>query len=166
MKFSVSDIAKIGLLCSLSLIFSYVESLIPFLASMPAVKMGLSNIVVVYGLYAISAPAAFIIMIMRVLLSAFLFQGAFSIIYGLVGGFLSLIVMYLLKKTDQFSLIATSIAGGVAHNLGQFFVAASVLSFESVSAYLPILIISGLVAGFFIGIISTKIIKIINSRGK
>lgn len=166
MKLSVNDVAKIGLLSTLSLIFSYVESLIPFLNSMPAIKMGLSNIVVLYALYVISAPAAFILMIMRVLLSAFLFQGAFSILYGLAGGLLSLIVMSLLKKTYAFSIMAVSIAGGVSHNIGQFITAVLILNFESMVAYLPILIISGLIAGLLIGIITTKIINIIKKRGK
>lgn len=166
MKLSINDVAKMGLLCALSLIFSYVEALIPFLSSMPAVKIGLSNIVVLYCLYTICAPAALLVVIMRVLLSAFLFTGAFSILYGLAGGLLSLLFMVLLKKSEGFSIIAVSIVGGVSHNIGQFIVAVLVLNFESMAAYLPILIISGLIAGFLIGIITSKIIKITKVRGK
>lgn len=162
---SISKIAKIGLLCALSLILSYVESLFPFIATLPAVKMGLSNIVVLYALYIISAPAAFFIMITRVLLSGFMFQGLFSILYGLAGGFISLIIMVILKKTKLFSIIAVSIAGGLAHNVGQFIVAALVLGFNSVAAYLPILLISGAVAGFIIGILAMQVTKNIN-RGE
>lgn len=166
MKLSVHDITKIGLLCTLSLIFSYVETIIPFLNGMPAVKMGLSNIVVLYALYAVSTPAAWIIMIMRVLLSAFLFQGAFSIIYGLTGGCLSLVLMLLLKKTNHFSIFAVSIVGAVSHNSGQFLVAGLILSFESIAAYLPVLLISGFIAGFLIGLITSKIIKITKGENK
>lgn len=157
-------IAKIGLLAALSLIFSYIESLLPFVTPFPAVKMGLSNIPVLYALYSISIPAACFTMIIRVVLSGLMFQGGFSIIYGLAGGLLSLLVMLMLKKTNRLSIVAVSVAGGCMHNIGQLCVAGLLLGFGGIIAYCPVLLISGFTAGLIIGIITKKIIVILGGK--
>lgn len=163
---SAKMIARIGLLSALSLIFSYIESLFPFITPLPAVKMGLSNIVVLYALYTVSAVSAVFIMMIRVVLSGALFQGGFSIIYGLSGGFLSLFIMFILKKSKGVSIIAVSVAGGVMHNIGQLVVAGLLIGFGGVLAYCPVLLISGLIAGFIIGIVTNKIIAVLNGGKK
>ena len=157
-------IAKIGILSALSLIFSYIESLFPFITPLPAVKMGLSNIVILYALYKVSIYAACFSMIIRVVLSGLMFQGGFSIIYGLAGGFLSILIMFLLKKTNKLSIVSVSVAGGFMHNSGQLFVAGALLGFKSIAAYSPVLLISGCVAGLVIGIITQKIIDILGGK--
>lgn len=58
----------------------------------------------------------------------------------------------------RFSLPAISVAGGVAHNIGQILVAWAVLG-SAVLYYLPVLIVSGLIAGFVTGIIAYYVIK-------
>ena len=45
-----------------------------------------------------------------------------------------------------------SIIGGVAHNIGQFLVAAFVTKTFGVFSYLPVLLIAGTVAGALIGL--------------
>lgn len=157
-------IAKIGILSALSLIFSYIESLFPFITALPAVKMGLSNIVILYALYKVSVGAACFSMIIRVVLSGLMFQGGFSIIYGLAGGFLSILIMFLLKKTNKLSIVSVSVAGGFMHNSGQLLVAGALLGFKSVAAYSPVLLISGCIAGLVIGIITQKIINILGGK--
>ena len=103
-------------------------------------------------------PYAGFINIVRVLLSALLFGNMFSAIYSMAGAVLSFIVMLLLKKTERFSVAGVSMAGGVAHNLGQLIVAAIVISDLRMFYYYPVLMISGLVTGIAIGILSTIIL--------
>ena len=67
--------------------------------------------------------------------------------------------MYLLKKTNLFSVIGVSMAGGVAHNLGQLLIAAFAVSTASLLYYFPILIVSGMVAGLIIGIADYILIR-------
>lgn len=43
--------AYMGLLLSFALILSYVESLIPFFAGIPGMKLGLANLAVLLALY-------------------------------------------------------------------------------------------------------------------
>lgn len=142
-----------GVLVALSFILSYLESLIPPFTGIPGVKPGLANITVMYAIYAIGWKEALILGIVRTVLSGLTFSGMFSMMYSLAGSLLSIAVMLMLKKASRFSLVAVSIAGGVAHNIGQILVAIAVTG-TAVLYYLPILIISGLLAGCLVGIIS------------
>ena len=100
--------------------------------------------------------------VVRVILSCFLFGNLFSIVYSLAGGLLSLTVMVALKRTKAFSLLGISAMGGVFHNVGQLIMAALVLESLSIGYYLPVLLISGLVTGILIGIISGEMLKRLN----
>ena len=66
---------------------------------------------------------------------------------------------YFLKKTNKFSIIGASIGGGVFHNVGQLLVAMIVINELKLYFYFPVLIISGVIMGSVIGIISSLIIN-------
>ena len=106
-------VALLGVFLALALICSYIESLIPFYFGVPGMKLGLTNIVVVLLLYFYGTKEALAVSFMRILLAGFMFGNAFSILYSLAGGLLSLFVMALLKKTGWFHMIAVSICGGI-----------------------------------------------------
>lgn len=152
-------LAACAVFVALAMILSYVESLVPYFFAVPGMKLGLTNLVVVYTLYLFGNKEAFIINIVRIILVGFMFGHAFSIVYSMAGGILSFVVMYFLKKTNGFSVMGVSMAGGVFHNVGQILVAALVLKSFSISWYLPPLMISGLITGFLIGIISNETMK-------
>jgi heptaprenyl diphosphate synthase len=154
-----SRVAHFGVYTALALIFSYVETLIPINFGIPGVKLGLANLIIVVALYKMSLKEAYILSIVRVVLSGFIFANLFSIIYSLAGGLLSLSVMALLKKTNQFSVLGISMAGGVFHNIGQLIMAIIVLESFNIAYYFPVLIISGVVTGLLIGIISNEMLK-------
>ena len=120
-------VAYFGVFTALALIFSYVESLIPIQLGIPGVKLGLANLIIVIALYKMRLSEVFLLSIVRILLSGFLFGNYFSILYSLAGGLLSLAVMALLKKTGDFSVMGISMAGGVFHNVGQLVVAMMVV---------------------------------------
>ncbi len=154
-----SKTAYFGVFTALALIFSYVETLIPVQVGIPGVKLGLANLVIVVVLYKMGGKEAYFLSIVRVVLFGFLFGNLFSILYSLAGGLLSLTVMVGLKKTNAFSLLGISAMGGVFHNIGQLIMAAIVLESLSIGYYLPVLLISGLVTGILIGIISSEMLK-------
>ncbi len=154
-----SRVAHFGVYTALALIFSYVETLIPINFGIPGVKLGLANLIIVVALYKMSLKEAYILSIVRVVLSGFIFANLFSIIYSLAGGLLSLSVMALLKKTNQFSVLGISMAGGVFHNIGQLIMAIIVLESFNIAYYFPVLIISGVITGLLIGIISNEMLK-------
>ncbi len=151
--------AYFGVFTALALIFSYVETLIPIHVGIPGVKLGLANLVVVIALYRIGVREAYVLSIVRVILAGFLFGNLFAILYSFAGGLLSLTIMVFLKKTEKFSVLGVSMAGGVFHNVGQLMMATIVLESLSITYYLPVLMISGVVTGFLIGIVSNEMLK-------
>ena len=152
-------VAYFGVFTALALIFSYVESLIPIQLGIPGVKLGLANLIIVITLYKMGIKEAYILSIVRIVLAGFMFGNLFAILYSLAGGILSLTIMCILKKTEQFSIYGISMAGGVSHNIGQLIMAAIVLESISIGYYFPVLLISGLVTGFVIGVVSNEMLK-------
>lgn len=144
---------------ALALIFSYVESLIPFHIGIPGVKLGLANLIVVVALYKMGTEEAYALSVARIVLSGFLFANLFSIIYSLAGGMLSLTVMVFLKKKGWFSVYGVSLAGGVMHNVGQLLIAMLIVETFSVSYYLPVLLVAGAITGLVIGILAETMLK-------
>ncbi|MBO4234958.1 MAG: Gx transporter family protein [Firmicutes bacterium] len=140
-----------ALLAALALIFSYVEAMVPSPVAMPGVKLGVANLVILIALYQLDFKYAFSINLVRIVVSGLLFSGVFGILYSLAGGMLSLVIMWALKKTNLFSIVGVSMAGGVAHNIGQILVASAVVSDLKMFAYLPILMFSGIISGILIG---------------
>ncbi|MBE6787455.1 MAG: Gx transporter family protein [Ruminococcaceae bacterium] len=150
----------LGLLAALSIILSFVESLLPpIYAAVPGIKIGLANIVSVLLLYKFSLKDTAIVTLVRVLTVAFLFGNVMTLSYSLAGAFLSITVMALLKKTKLFSTIGVSISGGVAHNLGQIIVAILVTSTLEIGYYMIFLCISGVLSGTLIGILGALVLK-------
>ena len=158
-RISNKKIAFISLFVALAMICSYIESLIPINFGIPGVKLGLANVVSVVVLYLFSPLIALIVVILRVILLGILFGNMFSILYSLTGGVVSVILMYITKKTNLFSLVGVSIVGGVSHNLAQLFVAMVVIEQLKLSLYGPVLIISGIVTGTMIGLLCMQVIK-------
>ena len=93
------------------------------------------------------------------LLSAALFSGFAAFFYGLCGAAVSLLGSALLKQTGRFSPFGVSVAGGVLHNLGQIALAALVLQSGYLFAYLPVLLLSGTLAGAVVGLLAGILIR-------
>lgn len=144
-------IARYALLVSLAMVLSWLESLIVFPGLLPGMKVGLTNLVVVFALYRMSPRDAAAVSLARVALVSLTFGNAYSFAYSLAGAALSLAVMTGLKKTGRFSILGVSIAGGVCHNLGQLGVAMAVLGTARLGWYLPWLMAGGVAAGTAVG---------------
>ena len=142
---------------ALAMILSYVESQIPS-PGIPGVKLGLANLVVVFALYRLGWKEAAGISLLRVFLVSLLFGHAASLAYSASGAVLSLAGMILLKRTDKLSCVAVSVIGGVLHNAGQILMAWALMG-ANVVWYLPVLILSGTIAGVAIGVVSAILVK-------
>ena len=152
-------VAFLGLFISLAMILSYIESQIPPLAAVPGVKVGLPNIVMVLLLYKIGAKETVTVSIIRIILVSLLFGNVQTLTFSIAGAVLSLLGMILLKKTDLFSCITVSIMGGILHNVGQIIAACLWTGTAEIAYYLPVLLISGILAGAVIGIIAGILVK-------
>ena len=157
-------VAADGIFIALALILSYVEALVPINIAVPGIKLGLANIVIVTGLYYMKLPDVCMISLVRILISSLLFGNMMALIYSLSGGILSLAVMILLKKTNRFSVVGVSMAGGVFHNTGQILAAVIVTGVPVIFYYLPVLIGAGIVTGLIMGFVSGRILPVIIRR--
>ena len=145
-----------GLLTALALIAGYVEVLIPIPLGIPGVKLGLANLVVVWALYQLRPREALLVNVVRIFLVGALFGNLSMTLYSLAGGLLSFAAMYLAKRCGG-SIWGVSVVGGVMHNVGQLLVAMLALETGKLIYYGPVLLLSGLVTGFLIGLVAQEV---------
>ncbi len=150
---SVRKTAVLALFTTLSLAVFAIESAIPPLVPIPGIKLGLANIVTLILLCHFRAGDALVVLLSRILLSAFLFGQALSLLYSLAGGLISLCVMAVAMRILQKKLLfLTGALGGLTHNLGQLAMAYLVTRTGGVLAYVPFLVLSGILTGLFTGL--------------
>ena len=152
-------VALCGIYVALAFIFSYLENMLSFGISVPGVKIGLANIVVIVALYTSGKKDAVIVNLVRVVLAGFIFGSGMSLIYSLSGAIVSLVVMITLESTGLFSIKGVSVAGGVAHNIAQIVMAALVLETSGIFCYVPVLVIAGVISGIAIGLLGEQILN-------
>lgn len=147
-------VAETALIAGLSIVLGYVESFFPALFSVPGIKLGLSNLAILFALYKQGYSSALCVMIIKVLISSLFFSGFQTFWFSASGGVLSLFAMCTSKKLGLWSIKGTSILGGIFHNLGQLISAAVILENTLIFSYFPVLLISGTVTGLLIGIVA------------
>ena len=103
----------------MSLILFTVEGLLPPLFLPPGAKFGLANVVTVVALYKLSEIDALIILSVRIFLAGMFVGSPTVIFFSISGGLLSLAAMIFLRRTNKFSVVGVSAAGGFFHNVGQ-----------------------------------------------
>lgn len=150
---SLHKLTALALYTTLSLAIFAIESAIPPLVPLPGIKLGLANIITLILLQHYSAKDAFWILIARILLSSFLFGQLLSLIYSLVGGSISFVVMYISNRMLCKKMpFLTGALGGLFHNLGQLLAAFVITASAGVFTYSPYLAVSGILTGLFTGL--------------
>lgn len=152
-------IAKMGLLICLGMILSYVETLIVLVPSVPGIKIGLSNALVILLLYTYGMGYCILYQICRIVLTSLLFGNVFACLFSLAGAGCSLLIMYICKKIRFIDVSANSMIGGIAHNMAQLAVAAVLIHHASVWYYFPVLLLAGALSGYAVGMIGTIILR-------
>ena len=158
-KSSAQKVALYGVLIALAMVLSYVEMLSPLPVGIPGVKPGLANLVVFLALYMMTAREALLISMVRILLVSITFGNGSAFLYSMAGGILSFLVMWIFQKKDFLLPSGVSIAGGIAHNVGQLLMAAVILENGAVFTYFPVLLAAGCITGGIIGFLGEQIRK-------
>lgn len=151
-------LAFYGILTGTALIFGYIESLAAVISAVPGIKLGLANSVALLLLYHGDTKGALSVNIARILLSALLFSSPFSLVFSLTAGITSILVMRLISGIKSVSVIGFSIAGAAVHNCVQLTVAFLIFG-RAVLYYLPFLLVSALLSGGLIGMLTLLILK-------
>ena len=143
----------LALFTAAALILSLVESAFPPLVPIPGIRLGLANIVTLIILLNFTPGNALCVLLARILLASIFSGQAMSLLYSLAGGIVCFLVMWGINRllTGHY-IFLTSILGGCFHNIGQILAAFLITGTAGVFAYLPILLISGIVTGLFTGL--------------
>ncbi len=157
----IKKIIYLSLLAAQAVLLSVIETRLPVPAGVTGIKPGLANIVTIVSLVFFRFSDAILIILVRCVISSLFMGGPVMFMFSICGGILSAAVMWsMLKYTRKFfSFTGISIAGAIAHNAGQIAVACFIMSDLSVAAYLPVLLVSGILTGSFMGICGTFMIK-------
>ena len=157
----VQKMALLGVFTAAAIVIAILESFIPSVG-IPGVKLGLANIVILIILYELGIWEAVVVNLLRVLVVS-LVRGTFlsmGFLMSLTGCVLSLgimILFYLLIK--KFSIIGVSVIGSLFHVLGQIFIAMIFLGSAYIFLYLPVIAISAIITGVFVGVVAKLIIN-------
>ena len=154
-------IALLGVLTAGTIVIAILESFIPSIG-IPGVKLGLANIMILIVLFELGIMEAICINLARVLLvgilrGTFLTMGFLMSLSGAIFSLGIMILFYLLIK--KFSIIGVSVIGSLFHIFGQILVALLFLNTPYILFYLPIISISAIITGVFVGIIAQLVIK-------
>ena len=147
-----------GLMFAVAMALSFIEQSIPVIAPVPGIKLGLSNIITMFCLFALGVTPGLTIAVMKSIFTL-LTRGPISALMSLSGGLCSVLIMILAIKAKKLDLsyIMISVCGAVSHNIGQIIVARQLIGTNFVYYYIPVLIISGVV----VGIVTGMVVKVI-----
>ncbi len=146
----IDKISRSCLLITIGLILGYFENILIYIP-VPGVKIGLSNIVLLYAVLKMDAKWPVIIGVLKSLLSGLLFSGVTTIIYSVVSVICSVLIMsFLFRKLfpDKISIYGISISGSIVFNIVQIFVASVYMKTQTVFYYLPYFVLISIFSGF------------------
>lgn len=156
-----------ALLFALALILSLVErSFAIFSGTIPGIKIGFSNIIVMYAVFFVGVKQAYSIAVLK---SFFIMivSSPISATMSLAGGIASVTIMLMLMLVfkSKVSYLILSLFGAVTHNVAQLLAVQLYSKVFTIYYLLPILIVSGVVMGVITSIILKFIFPAINKLG-
>jgi len=149
------QLAVLGMLLAIIAVLSWLEHMLPPLPALPPnIRLGLSNVVTMYALFFLGRGPAFTLTVLKSLF-VLLTRGATAGLMSLCGGLFSITVILLLSllRGGRISYLLLSVAGAIAHNIGQIVIASFLLGVNLVLYYLPVLILFGVLMGSVTGML-------------
>jgi heptaprenyl diphosphate synthase len=161
---STKRIALIAMLVAQATILHYLEGLLPNPIPIPGVKLGLANIITLLALILYDFKTALNIVVLRTILGSLLNGSLFG-----VGFFLSFtgamvatcMMVILLRVFPVLSVIGVSVAGAIAHSVGQLLMAALIINQPGIFYYLPFMLLFSIPSGIITGLLLKALLKYI-----
>lgn len=149
-----------AMLLALALIIFVIEAQLPPLAPVPGIKLGLANVITLVSLYMLGRREAFVILILRIILSSIFAGNLVGFFYSVSGGILSFAVMSaMMIFIKENRMWVTSAMGAIGHNIGQIAAAVIIMKTPQIIWYLPVLLISAVITGVFTGVLAQTALK-------
>lgn len=150
---NVKRLTELALLSTVALIIFVIELRIPNPFPIPGVKLGLANIITVYAVFRCRPSETAMIVTVRLLLGAMFSGNLSALLYSSAGAVTCLCGMLLLRCIlPEKQIWLCSVIGAMLHNIGQITAAIIIMRSFGVIAYLPILHVTGSLAGAFTGL--------------
>jgi len=148
------------LLCC-AVVIGYIEGSIPLNFTVPGVKLGLANVVVLFALYKLKPGEVLALVILKTFFTSVFAASFTAFAYSLCGSLISFSAMLVMVKTGKgfFSPVGVSVIGAISHNVGQILVASFFVGSFLVITYLPVLLVSGAVTGFITGLTVSLLLR-------
>lgn len=161
----VKKLVTLALLAAVALVMFVIELQIPAPIPVPGVKLGLSNIITLVVLFLFGWKEALAVLLVRIVLGGVVTGQVGALPYALAGGLLSLGAMCALRRLVTVrQLWALSVVGGLMHNLGQLAAAIALTQTPALVSYLPVLLLSGMIAGLFTGLCAQPVVQHFQKR--
>lgn len=148
---STRKLTRLALLTAVALTVFVIEQQIPPLTPIPGIKLGLANAVTLYVLREDAARAAALVLAVRVILGNLICGTVSAMLYAAGGALCAFAVMVLLRRLVQQDWVL-SVLGALGHSLGQMAVAVAITATPELLVYLPVMLLSSMVAGAFTGL--------------
>ncbi|KPJ23165.1 Gx transporter family protein [Streptococcus phocae] len=148
-------IVFITMLAAQAVVISFCERFLPTpFAFVPGAKLGLANLITILAIFTLKPADSSKVVFLKLMIATLISGGFSTFLYGFSGTLLSFATMLSLKQLGpkRVSVIGISILGGMMHNVGQLFVFALIAKSLLVLNYLPLLSLSGIFSGFFVGL--------------
>lgn len=158
MNKQIKQLTTLALLSAFMLIFGYFEKLFPLVPALPAVKLGLSNVILLFALTLLDSKSAWILLFIKVLLGGILYMGPIGTLLAAAGSLASILVMSPMIRHRSMSLIGIGVAGSVAHMVAQMLVQSFLIGTLPVLGYAPVLLVSSLLSGIFIAYLARMVL--------
>lgn len=144
-----------------ALALSVIENALPVPFVAPGARLGLSNIMILTTMVLFGFWDGVIVASLKSLLLVLITGAVVSFFYSFVGSVFAVLAMYVGKKIlgKFFSNIGVSILGACAHCFGQLLVASYFVDNIRVFTYFPVLVLTGLFTGYFVGLVVNYFIK-------
>lgn len=148
-------IAFDAVFAALALAMFVLESYVPLPIPLPGVKLGLSNVVSLFAMFALGPVDALVILSVRIGLGS-LFSGSLTgFLYSLAGGatcYLVTLALYFILSERQ--IWVAGVFGAVTHVVAQVAVAAALTQTVEVFYYLPVLAAIAIGTGTLTGLLA------------
>lgn len=149
---NVKKLTTMAMLTAISMIVFLIEAQIPLPIAIPGVKLGVANVITLFAIWTLGRREAGAILLIRIVLGNLIVGNVMGMLYSLAGGVLCWVIMCLFKPvTSRNHIWVMSIFGALGHNAGQLAVAVFVSGTPSIAFYAPVLILAGMITGFFTG---------------
>ena len=114
----IRHMAMLAMYTTIALTIFTIESLLPGLAPVSGIKLGLANIVTLWLLLYASQKDAFLCLVMRILIASLIAGQMVSFAYSLCGGVFCFCTMAVLFRIfGKKYIVFISVIGAVFHNL-------------------------------------------------